>query len=291
MAGRVCLVTGANSGVGLETARGLAQAGATVVLAVRDLGRGEAARADIARTAPGARLEVLRLDVADLDSVRASAAEFLARHDRLHVLVNNAGIHTEERRSTPQGYESTFATNHLGHFLLTHLLLDALQRGAPSRVVNVASEAHRFGRIHFDDLMLANAGRPEGGAIFGAKAYNQSKLANILFTAALARRLDGTGVTANAVHPGSVRTGWARGRDSGLLRLVVGVAKPFLIAPEKGARTSLYAATAPGLEATTGRYFVRCREATPSRAARDVDAQERLWRESERLVGLNDPSR
>lgn len=286
MTGRVCLVTGANSGVGLETARGLARAGATVVLAVRDLAKGEAAAADVLRTAPNARIEVMRLDLTDLDSVRAFAREFLARRDRLHVLVNNAGIHTEERSLTPQGFESTFATNHLGHFLLTRLLLDALKRAAPSRIVNVASEAHRGGRMHWDDLMLGRSGGPEGGVIFGWKAYAQSKLANILFTKALARRLEGTGVTANAVHPGSVRTGWARGGDSGLLRHVVALASPFLISPEKGARTSLHAATAPELASVSGRYFVREREAKPTRRARDVEAQERLWRESERLAGL-----
>lgn len=283
MDGKVCIVTGANSGVGLETARGLAHLGATVVLAVRDARKGDAARADIAASVPGADLHVLELDLARLASVRAFAEAFLARFDRLDVLVNNAGIHTARHETTPDGFERTMATNHLGHFLLTDLLLDALKRSAPARVVTVASEAHRAAlRVDLD----AQA----GGLWSGVRTYAQSKLANIQFAFALARRLDGTGVTSNAVHPGSVRTGWARGEDSGVVRYAAMLATPFLISAEKGARTSLRAATDPALEGVNGRYFVHGRPRKPNRAARDVDAQERLWRESARLVGLTSPS-
>lgn len=270
---KTAIVTGASSGVGLETARGLVAQGYRVVLAVRDVAKGEA----VAREIGGA--EVMRLDLADLDSVRAFAAAFLARHERLHVLVNNAGIHTAQRTTTPQGHETTFATNHLGHFLLTRLLLDRMKASAPARIVNVASEAHRFGTMDFDDLM----GERRWSGIL---AYNRSKLANVMFTYALARRLEGTRVTANAVHPGSVRTRWARREDSGAFRFVVALASPFLLSPEKGARTSLRVATDPALESVSGRYFVREKPATSSVLSRDVDAQERLWRDSERLVGL-----
>ena len=264
---KLAIVTGANSGVGLETARGLLARGFRVVLAVRDVAKGEAA----ARTIGGG--EVMRLDVADLASARAFAKELLARHERLDVLVNNAGIHSARQEVTPQGHGSTFATNHLGHFLLTKLLLDLLKRSAPSRVINVASEAHRYARMDLDRLDEA-----------GIVGYNRSKLANVMFTYALARRLEGTGVSVFAVHPGIVRTGWARGRGSGIFRFGTALASPFMSSPEKGARTSLYAATSPDLDGRTGLYLVRERVARSSAASRDVAMQERLWTLSEELT-------
>lgn len=276
----IAIVTGANHGVGLETARGLARHGARVVLAVRNAEKGEAAARDVVASVPGARVEAMLVDVSDLESVRRFVAEYQARHDRLDVLVNNAGIHTAKRALSAQGHELTLATNHLGHFLLTNLLLDLLKRSAPSRVVNVASEAHAFGRIRFDDLMGERSWS-------GFGAYAQSKLANVMFTYALARRLEGTGVVAHAVHPGSVRTGWARGRESGLFRHVVALASPFLLTPEQGARAPLHAALSPEAARVNGRYYVRRREAQSIRASHDVAAQERLWRESARLVGLS----
>ncbi|HET6403916.1 MAG TPA: SDR family oxidoreductase [Candidatus Thermoplasmatota archaeon] len=280
---RVAIVTGANSGVGLETARGLAQRGFHVVLAVRDLAKGEVAARDIdGHPSPPQQVacEPMRLDLADLGSVRAFANAFLARHERLDVLVNNAGIHTAQRALSAQGHELTFATNHLGHFLLTHLLLDILKRSAPARIVNVASEAHWFAR-------RVEPGGPAGGGLWdGVTAYNQSKLANVMFTYALARRLEGTGVSAFAVHPGAVRTGWGRGRDSGVFRFATKLATPFLVSPERGARTSVHAATSPELEGRSGLYLVRSRPSRSSGPSRDVEAQERLWRASEELVGL-----
>ena len=281
LTGRVALVTGANSGVGKETARGLGRRGAHVVMGCRSLERGGAAKADLTKdgTIPAGRLEVMRLDVASLADVRRFARDFRSRHGRLHVLVNNAGIHTAHRETTHEGFERTFVTNHLGHFLLAHELLPLLKAAAPARVVNVASEAHRLGRMHWDDLQFARRWN-------GVSAYCQSKLANILFTFELARRLEGTGVTANAVHPGSVRTNWARGPESGVLKTVVGLATPFLISPAKGAENSLMAATSPTLEGVTGRYFVRKKESRPKREARDPDAQRRLWEESEKMTGI-----
>ena len=278
MEGKVCIVTGATSGVGRETARGLARMGATVVLAVRDAQRGDATRRDISATSGNADVHVLPLDLARLDSVRAFPKAFSARFDRLDVLVNNAGIHTARRELTPDGFELTLATNHIGHFLLTDLLRDVLVRSAPARIVNVASEAHRFSPgFRFADPMSEKHWS-------GLLAYTQSKLANIMFTFALARRLEGTGVTANAVHPGSVRSGWARGEESGVFRYAAKLATPFLISPEKGARTSLMAATSPEARARSGAYLVRGKISVPSRAARDVEAQERLWRLSEEWV-------
>ena len=279
LTGKIALVTGANAGIGKETARGLARMGAHVVMASRSLERGEAARADLARDAPPDRLEVMRLDLALLADVRRFARDLRSRHARLDLLVNNAGIHTAHRQVTSEGFEQTFVTNHLGHFLLTRELLPLLQAAPAARVVNVASEAHRGGRIHFDDLQLARRWS-------GVAAYCQSKLANIMFTAELARRLEGTPITTNAVHPGSVRSNWARGPESGALRLAVALASPFLVSVEKGAENSLFAAIAPQLDRVTGRYLVRKRERAPSRRARDADDQKRLWAESERLAGI-----
>ena len=279
LSGKTVLVTGANAGIGKETARGLARRGARVVMASRSLERGEAARKDLAREMPEERLEVMRLDLASLADVRRFARDFRSRHVRLDVLVNNAGIHTAHRNVTSEGFETTFVTNHLGPFLLTHELLPVLKVSAPARVVNVASEAHRLGRIHFDDLQLARRWS-------GIAAYCQSKLANVMFTMELARRLEGTGVTTNAVHPGSVRSNWARGPESGVLRAAVSLASPFLVSVAKGAENSLFAAASPDLEGVSGQYFVRRRERAPSARARDVAAQRRLWAESARLAGV-----
>lgn len=280
---RIAIVTGANSGVGLETARGLARAGHHVVLAVRSVARGESARADIAGTVPGASLEVMRLDLASLASVRAFAEDFQARHDALHLLVNNAGIHTADKQRTEDGLELTIASNHVGHFLLTNLLLDLLKRSAPARVVTVASEAHRYGKIDFDDL-----NGDENWS--GFTAYGQSKLANILFARELAKRLQNTGVTSNAVHPGIVRSNWARGKDSGILRLGVALASPFMLSPAQGARTTLHVALHDDGATSNGGYFRRSKKATPSRLARDDEAAARLWNLTNKLAGLDKPA-
>lgn len=273
LSGRNVIVTGATSGIGLVTARELAAMGARVTLAVRDVDKGRAAAAQMK-----GEVGVLRLDLADLADVRRFARDHRAAHAALHVLVNNAGIHTANRVLTRDGHESTFQTNHLGHFLLTLELLDLLKAGAPARVVNVASDAHFFGRLDFDDLMGERRWS-------GWKAYAQSKLANVAFTYELARRLQGTRVTANAVAPGSVKTGWARGEESGAFRHVVGLASPFLLTPEKGARTSVWAASAPDLESTTGQYLRRSRIARSAPWSYREEDWRRLWEESENLAG------
>lgn len=264
----LAIVTGASSGIGLEIARGLLAADRRVILAVRDPERGVAA----ARAIGGG--DVMRLDVADQESVRAFAKEVIALSSPIDILVNNAGIHTARADRSPQGFELTMATNHLGHFLLTNLLSGAFAPGA--RIVNVASEAHRGAR------------RVELDPPSGLGAYAQSKLANVMFTYALARRLEARGVAALAVHPGSVRSGWARGEASGHFRFVTAIASPFLISTARGARTPLYAATSPDLEGRTGLYLVRRRPTASSTASRDVEAQERLWAESAKAVGLPD---
>ena len=282
MTGKTVVVTGANSGIGLETAVALARAGATTILCARDPKRGEAAL-EVVRSRSGrddAGLVVF--DLASLASVRKGADELLGRCGRIDVLVNNAGLVLSERRETEDGFEATFAINHLGPFLLTHALLDRIKASAPARIVNVASTAHQGARrgLDFDDLQSR---RRYGGM----KVYSKSKLANILFTTELARRLAGTGVTANSLHPGTVATGYARDGDaSGVLAFGVRVIKPFVLSPERGARTSIYVASSPDVADVTGAYFVRCRVRRPSKAARDAHAARRLWEVSEELTGV-----
>jgi NAD(P)-dependent dehydrogenase (short-subunit alcohol dehydrogenase family) len=277
MSGRTCLVTGATSGIGKETAVRLAMLGATVIISARDAARGGAAVEEIRRRVPLAQVGTVTADLSSMAQVRRLAGEVLARYDRLDVLVNNAGVITMRPQWTDDGLETMFATNHLGPFLLTNLLRGLLERSAPARVVTVASAAHRQVRaIPWDDL-------PRGGARHG-QAYPLSKLLNILFTAELARRLAGTGVTANSLHPGFVRTGLGRdvtGVPGAVVRLILRL-RP---GPATGAQTPVYLAGAPEVAGTTGGYFVRSRPAEPSRLARDTQAAARLWVLSEELAG------
>jgi NAD(P)-dependent dehydrogenase (short-subunit alcohol dehydrogenase family) len=278
MVGRTCVVTGATSGIGEETARGLARLGATVVLAVRDPRKGEAVREEIVRDTANPRVDVMRVDLSSQASIRDFAAAFKAKSPHLHVLVNNAGIYTSRRTLTPEGFESTFAINHLGSFLLTNLLLDLLRSSAPARIVNVSSGAHAAGHIDFEDLQREKRFRGWG-------AYSQSKLANVLFTNELARRLEGTGVTVNAVHPGVVRTHFASNGGLGL-RIGFILMAPFMRSPAKGAETSIFVASSPELEGVTGKYFVNRAPAQSSPASHDEGVSRRLWDVSARLTGL-----
>jgi NAD(P)-dependent dehydrogenase (short-subunit alcohol dehydrogenase family) len=279
MTGKTCLVTGATSGIGKQTAMRLATLGAEVIIVARDEARGRGAAGEIRRLVPSARVEVMTADLSSLAQVRRLAADVLAAHDRLDVLVNNAGVISTQRRLTDDGLEATFATNHLGPFLLTGLLRGLLERSAPARVVTVASDAHKQVReIPWDDL-------PHGGPAVGMQAYAVSKLLNILFTIELARRLGGTGVTANCLHPGFVRS--ALGRDvGGALGALVRLALLTRPGPATGARTSLYLASSPEPADVTGGYFVKCKRARPSALAADAQAAARLWRLSEELTGL-----
>lgn len=280
--GKVCLVTGATAGIGEVAARELARRGATVVLVGRSRERCEAARARIEAETPGAEVEFHVADLSAQAEVRRLAEEYRARRDRLDVLLNNAGAMFARRQETADGLERTFALNHLAYFLLTNLLLDPLRAAAPSRVVCVASDAHRaVGGIDWDD--------PEGRRRYRPfRAYCQSKLANVLFVRELARRLEGTGVTANALHPGFVATSFFAGNGAlgAMMRLS---ARLFAIRPEEGAETPVYLAASPEVEGVSGRYFEKGREARPSKAALDDDAARRLWTMSERLAGLAAP--
>lgn len=271
MDGRVCIVTGANTGIGKETARGLAAAGARVILACRNMEKAEAAREDIARSTGRDDVTAMPLDLGSVESVRRFAARVRDELPALHVLVNNAGVWTTSRSTTADGFETTWGTNHLGTFLLTRELLPLLESSAPARVVVLSSKLHYQGAMNWDDLQF------ERGGFGGPKAYNQSKLANVLFTKALARRLEGRGVTVNAVHPGVVATELARDYP----KLLVKLFHLFLLTPEQGAQCSLHVAMSEECGRETGNYYEKSRPKTASRAARDEAAQERLWKYSE----------
>lgn len=279
LAGRVCLVTGATGGIGLETCKALAQQGATLVMVGRDAARGEAALQQVRAVAPQAPVELLLADLSKQQDVRRLAQDFLKRHSRLHVLVNNAGVILEKRQLTEDGLEATFATNHLAYFLLTHLLRPTLEASGNARVVNVSSDAHRRARLDLEDLQSERS-------YSGWRAYANSKLANILFTLSLAQRMRGTQLTANSLHPGVVSTGFAL-NNTGLIARFYKLAAPFLTTPEKGAQTTVYLAASPEVEGVSGEYFVRSRRARPSRSAQDAALAEKLWVKSAQLVGIS----
>ena len=283
MNGKTVVVTGGNSGIGFETAAALAGMGARVIVTARNADRGRSAVAQIAERTEGAKVQLVVFDLGDLSSVRRGGAEILEQAPRLDVLVNNAGLVLSERTLTTDGFEATFAINHLGPFLLTNLLLERIRASAPARIVNVASTAHNSARkgIPFDDLQSERRYR-------GMRVYGESKLANMLFTLELARRLEGTGVTANCLHPGTVRTGYGADGDArGFLSFGLKIASPFFLSPAKGARTSVYLASSPEVAGVSGEYFFKCKPRTPRKWARDPVAAQRLWQVSEDLVGLD----
>ena len=285
--GRIALVTGATSGIGQETAVGLAARGAQVVLVGRDRARSEAARKDVSERSGNPRVDVLLADFASLDAVRGLAREFGERYPALHLLVNNAGVVMTERVLTVDGYESTLAVNHVAPFLLTHLLRERLLASGPARIVNVASDAHKFVRGGFDFAdPMAERGFGFPATVTGMRVYGMSKLANILFTFELARRLEGTRVTTNAVHPGGVATRLGTNTPGLLGKLIPLAMRPFFKTPAQGAETSLYVATAPELANTSGRYFADCKERQPTSAAHDAGAARRLWNQSCEWVGV-----
>ena len=276
MKGTVCVVTGATSGIGKAAATALARLGATVVLVGRDRGRTEAAAAEIAPvSASPPRAEFA--DLASLEQVRGLAGR-LDGLERIDVLINNAGLVLGERRITPDGLEHVFALNHLAPFLLTSLLLPKLTASAPARVVTVTSDAHSAARLDLSDPNLEHGWD-------SWRSYANSKLANILFTRELARRLDGTGVTANCAHPGVVRTGFGR-ESRPLLKLGITIARPFMLSPERGADTIVYLASSPDVAGQTGGYYIKRQRREPSAAARDDAAARELWELSEKLTGL-----
>lgn len=281
MRGRVCIVTGANRGIGRATALGLARLGATVVIVGRDAEHCIRARDEIRGASANAAVSYLTMDLGSLASVRNGAAELARRFPAIHVLVNNAGVVLARRMVSPDGFEMTFAVNHLGPFLLTNLLMPLLQAGAPSRVVTVTSIFERFGRIAVDDLRAS-------GEYRAIRSYNQSKLANILFTHALARRLAGTGITATCVDPGLVRTDILRDNAWWNPRWLRMIWSRFLLRPETAARRVIHAAAAADVAHVTGVCFGgRGRTIRTSSRSRDEAVGEMLWRESARLVGLS----
>jgi retinol dehydrogenase 14 len=276
MVGRTVLVTGATSGIGKATALGLAARGARVAITGRNRVRADDAAREIAATG-GAPAEVFLADMSSQAQVRRLADEVLDRLDVLDVLVNNVGGYWNTRHVTADGLEHTFAVNHLAPFLLTDLLLDRLRRRAAARVVTVSSHAHAAGRIDFDDLQGERS-------YSGARAYNQSKLANVLFTYELARRLRGASVTANALHPGVVSTSFGAEDPGRAQRLAVPLLRPFMRSPRRGAATSIRLASAAELEGVTGSYFVNSRPATSSDRSHDESAAAKLWQVSTDLV-------
>ena len=277
MNGKVCVVTGATSGIGKASAMALAQQGAQVVIVGRDRARTEATQEEVAAVSAGPMPQVQIADLSSMAQVRA-LAERLGGLDRIDVLINNAGFVASQRRVTEDGFEEVFAVNHLAPFLLTNLLLGKLKASAPARVITVTSDAHTAARLDLDNLNLEHGWD-------SWRSYSNSKLANILFTRELARRLEGTGVTANCAHPGVVRTGF--GRDaSPLMRIGLTIARPFLLSPERGAGTIVYLATSPDVAGATGGYYVKSQLREPSKAAQDEATAQRLWELSEELTGL-----
>jgi retinol dehydrogenase-14 len=278
MAGKTVLITGGTSGIGKATALGLARMGADVAITGRNRERTESAAREI-QLAHGGQVQAFVADLLLQSEVRRLAEELLGALPRIDVLVNNAGGFWNTRHLTADGLEHTFALNHLAPFLLTNLLLDRLKQRTTARVVTVASNAQAFGRIEFDDLQGERS-------YSGSRAYNQSKLANVLFSYELARRLRGSSVTANALHPGVVNTSFGAEDPARGQRLLMPLVRPFMKTPTQGAATSIYLASAPALAQVTGRYFADSKQKRSSPRSYDEAAAARLWQVSGDLVGL-----
>ncbi|WP_433751803.1 SDR family oxidoreductase [Paenibacillus amylolyticus] len=281
MSNQTAIVTGANSGMGLATTIELARQGYRVIMACRSEKRGQEALQEAVRQSGSSTIELMLCDLGSLESIRQFARTFRERHDRLDVLVNNAGVVMVKRKETSDGFEQSIGINHLGHFLLTLLLIEPLKAAKQGRVVNVSSGAYKAGKIHFEDPHLHKGYNP-------IKSYAQSKLANVLFTRALARKLSGTSVTVNCLHPGAVGTSIGVDRNTGFGTSIMALAGklPFFLSPEEGARTAVYLATSPEVVGITGRYFYQQREQQLKAHAVDDASAERFWAWSEEQVGL-----
>jgi NAD(P)-dependent dehydrogenase (short-subunit alcohol dehydrogenase family) len=275
-----CFITGATHGIGKATAMALAQQGFHLYLMVRNAAKGEKIKQDIIQQTGNKQIELLVGDLSKLDDVRKVAAEFLAKNVPLHVLINNAGVVNTSRKLSHDGFEEMFGVNHLAHFLLTHLLMDKLKASAPSRIINVASDAHRFcSGLNFDDLQT------EHTPFKTMKVYGASKLCNIYFTRTLATQLENTGVTVNALHPGWVGT--ALGANNGLFgKVVTTLQKPFAKSPQQGAQSSIYLASSAEVAGVNGKYYFNCKDYRPSKVACDNDAATKLWDISKKLCAI-----
>jgi NAD(P)-dependent dehydrogenase (short-subunit alcohol dehydrogenase family) len=278
MGGKVVLITGGTSGIGKAAATALAGMGATVVITGRNEERGKRALQEIREESGNDGVELILADLTVQDEVRRLAEELRERHNQLEVLVNNAGLVLSERTETPDGIETQLAINHLAPFLLTNLLLDLLKESAPSRIVTVSSDAHRWAKIDLDDLQSRKRYR-------GMQVYGKTKLANIMFTYELAERLEGTGVTANCMHPGGVNTNFGN-NQGGPMNLLFRIFKPFMRSPEQGADTLIYLASSPEVKGMTGKYLADRKVKAASDAAYDETTRKRLWEASEELTGL-----
>ena len=281
MEGKICMVTGATSGIGAVTARALAQKGARVMIVARNVNRCENTVDEIIQTTGNHAVEYMIADLSSQNEIHDLAEAYRNKYDHLDVLVNNAGGFFMSRQESADGIEMTFALNHLNYFLLTNLLLETIKASAPARIVNVSSGAHQAASINFDDLQ----GKQKYS---GWQAYGQSKLANILFTHELARRLEGTGVTVNALHPGMVATNFGANNGGVLGNLVRQFMNLFSISVEEGAQTSIYLASSPEVEDVTGKYFVKKKAVSSSSASYDESAAKRLWEISEEMTGIRE---
>ncbi|MCT8139167.1 SDR family oxidoreductase [Anaerobacillus sp. CMMVII] len=275
----VVIVTGANSGMGKATSLALAKTGATVVMLCRRKLEGETAVREVRTISKNMSVELMLCDLGSQKSIREFCIEFQKKYHRLDVLVNNAGVILPGRHETVDGFELQFGVNHLGHFLLTNLLLEQIIASAPARIINVSSGAHKAGKIHFDDINLKKNYR-----VF--RAYAQSKLANILFTYELAQRLKGTDVTVNCLHPGAVATNMGINRETGFGTLITRLLKPFFQTSEQGAETAIYLATSAEIEGITGQYYYRKKSIRSSKRSYDNALAKKLWDVSEEMTGM-----
>ena len=278
MNGKLVLITGATGGIGKETARALYAMGAHVVLVGRNPEKMEQVIAELSSQNPsGGKLEGMIADLSSLEEIRRLAAEFKQKYNRLDVLINNAGAYFNQRLESVDGFEMTFALNHLSYFYLTYLLLDLIKASAPARIINVSSGAHAMAKLNFDNLQSE-------GLFLGWTAYGRSKLMNILFTRELCRRLLGTRVTANVLHPGFVATNFGH-NGNGIGKWIIALTQRWALTPEEGAQTSIYLASSPEVAGVSGAYFVDKKIAQPSKAAQDDEAAKRLWEVSLEMVG------
>jgi NAD(P)-dependent dehydrogenase (short-subunit alcohol dehydrogenase family) len=278
MNNKLCVITGANSGIGFETTKALAKKGAYIVMVCRNEDKAEEARQQIIGQTSNPGIDIVLCDFSIQSEIRDAAEKIKADYDKVDVLINNHGFLASDREETVDGLEKTFAVNHLGYFLFTNLLLAHIKASDYARIISVASEAHRSGEFDPENLQLSEGYKP-------MKAYGNSKLFNILFTKELARRLIDTHVTANCLHPGVIASNFANSA-SWIMKTLFKIGKPFMASSRKGAQTSVYLATSADVENVTGAYFKNKKAATPSKTARDAGAARRLWEMSEKLCGL-----